>query len=832
MHTSPPARSADDSAPRAARDHALSVLGWPEMAHALAARCSSLSAARDAEALLPILDENAARLSLAETEEARRLQDDEGLPVAGVRDVARAIDLASRGGRLEPSDLADVARSADALARLHESLATRADMAPLLHDRATRIARLPDLVRAIDRAVDEHGRLRDDASQELQGLHRRKASLSRGVEARLDALRRDPDVAAALTDDYVTIRDDRHVLPVRSDRRARVPGILHGRSGSGHSLFIEPTELVELNNDLRAVGLDIEEECERILRELSARVARHAAELDASLAEHRAVDLAAARARLARDLGATTPETGRDVPLDLRDLAHPMLVLMRRAAAAGAGAPVVTNDVLLEPPALGIVVSGPNTGGKTVLLKAVGLACLMVRAGLPIACSAGSRVPFIDAILADIGDEQSIERSLSSFSGHVAVLRDILAACREVGGDAIVLLDEIMAGTDPAEGGPLAEAVLEELSRLGARVVVTTHLGSLKAFAAASDVFVNAGMEFDEQSLRPTFRVRLGLPGASAAIMVAERLGLPEDLVARAKELAGTQQISVERLLRDLDAARVAADRARDEARTARSEAERGRAEWEVRLAAMARKDEQFVRRERAAFESDLAGLREQARDITRRLQGQPGLAASADAIRRLDEVRERARDAGRRALTPSGPAPPRPAPAPGIVLGPGARVRSVSMDRAGTVIDPPDARGRVRVAFGGITMAVAASDLAAAAGGAQPRATSKARRSDPVEAPAANDVPSGGVPFTPQSPRNTCDLRGQRVDEALSALSSFLERAASSGERSVVIIHGHGTGALKLAVRGELRQEPRVSRLRPGGDGEGGDGVTVALLA
>lgn len=796
-----------------ARAHALDVLSWSEIAAALASRCASEGAARQAAALMPDLPKEAAHRSLVTTAEALRLMEGEGgLPVSGVRDVEPAVSLAARGGVVEPADLAAVARTLDALARLRAAVAPREGEAPLLAALAREIDVPQGLASAIDRAIDERGSVREDASPRLVELHRRRAALGSRIEKDLESLRRDPDVAASLSDDFVTLRDGRHVLPVRSDRRLGVPGILHGRSGSGHSLFIEPARIVELNNELQSASIDLEEEIARILRDLSLRVGAEHGALERALRAHRAVDLASARARLARDLGAAAPVL-TDGELAMEGLLHPRLLLLRGPLQR---ATVVANDVALEARQRGIIVTGPNTGGKTVLLEALGLACLMARAGLFVACAEGSRVPWLEAVLADIGDEQSLERSLSSFSGHVAQLKDVLLACEQAGGQALVLVDEIMAGTDPAEGAPLAEAVLEALAATGARVVVTTHLGSLKAFAARSGVFVNAGMEFDEATLRPTYRLTLGVPGASAALSIAERLGLPPRVVARARELAGAGHVSVEALLRDLEAAREDTLRARELARRSSDEASRLREELSRQLEQVRRRDEAFVSQERAAFEREMKALREEAASITRRLQQEPTHAAVADAVSRLDRMRAK----GREASEAGGSAP---------ALAPGARVRSKSLRQPGEIVDTPDSHGRVRVRFGAITMQLATDDLEpdatpSRASAPAKRATGAARAAAP---PSDDDVPT-----TPQTPRNTADLRGMTVDEALSKVERTLERAGADGERCVVIIHGHGTGALKAAVRDALEREPLVAAFRAGRAGEGGDGVTVARLA
>lgn len=826
MSTVPPRAGSPEweAASRRAREHALDVLDWAGVTAALAELCATPAASRAANALLPDLSAGEASRSHAETAEALRLAERGLPPVAGPRDVAELVGLAAKGRVLEPEELIDVARTLDALARLVDWFGGdegvgRCAAAPGLAGRVAGMPSRRDLVVAIEAAIDPRGAVREDATRVLAGLFRRKASLADQVEKRLDGLRRDPTVGAALTDDYVTLREGRYVLPVRAERRQALPGILHGRSGSGRSLFVEPAQVVELNNDLRAAELEIEEEVRRILAELSAAVGEAADEIRGGLAEHVAVDLAVARARLAERLDAVVPVLDEEGVLDLPSLAHPLLVLMHEPDDGA----VVRNDVRLAPGSHGIVISGPNAGGKTVLLEAVGLACLMARAGLPVTAGEGARVPPCRQVLADIGDEQSLARSLSSFSGHVANLLDILAAADGGGsGPTVVLLDELMAGTDPDEGAALARALLEELAARDVRLVVTTHLGALKAFAAEGGPWRNAAMEFDAATLQSSFHVRIGVPGASAALMVAERLGLPTAVLARARELAGEDARRAEALLVQLEEARDDARRQRDAAEGERLAARRLVAEAEQRLEEARRREESAAREARTAFEAELKELREEAAALTRELQRRPSLRTATAVARRVEEIRRRA---------PAAPAVPKDAGAAPAEVGPGDRVRSESMGREGEVVEGPDGRGRVRVRFGRVTVQVPLDDLGegTAAAGETPRPRRPAGRTLPEPAGGQADV--GAVPFTPQGERNACDLRGLTVAEALARVSAFLEEARQAGERGVVLIHGHGTGALKRALREALPSEPRIVSFRPGGEGEGGDGVTVARL-
>ncbi|MEM7249609.1 MAG: Smr/MutS family protein [Acidobacteriota bacterium] len=828
----PPAETRRDAALR----HALDVLDWAALLDALAGRCATLAGAELARAAVPRPHLAEALDLLTETEEGRRLlQDERPPPLSGVRAVSEQVDAARRGMVLEPGELSEIARSLEGIDGLARYLERRGDLAPALAERGERLVRAPELVEAIDAVVDSRGRVRDDASPTLRQLQKRRSRVASRIEERLDGLRRQSTVSAALSGDNFTVRHDRYVLPVRSDRRQAVRGILHGRSQSGHSLFVEPEAVIELNNDLSTVALEIEEEKQRLLRELSSEVGARAEELTQSLDEHRHLDLAIARARLAEELGARRPVLQSEGPLELElsGLGHPLLLLTMEPSA------VIRNDVELAPPLAGVVLSGPNAGGKTVLLKSIALACLMPAIGLPVVAEPGARVPWIESVVADIGDEQSIASSLSTFSAHLVRVADALVLARE--SRCLVLLDELMVGTDPDEGSALAQAVIEQLVQGQGFFVVTTHLGRLKVFASQREELASGGMELDPETLESTYRLRLGIPGASAATSLAERMGLPEGVLTRTRELVGAEGLRLEALIAELDGARAATRMAQAEAEGLRDELARKTTELDERLAAVARADEELVGHERRRFEAELTQLREEAARITKELQAKPSLPAAQDAINRLKDLKVQAREtqpagASRAAGGSTG--------APDLRVG--ATVGSKSMGRDGEIIGGGGTRWKVR--FGHVTVQLASSDLTAPGGGrveeedaAVPGLGRKLRKRQRRAARAASAATGSAavaegsdeevLAFVPQGDHNTCDLRGERVEAALAKMTSFLATCERGGQRQVIVIHGHGTGVLKQAVREELTHEARVSQFRAGGDGEGGDGVTVVAL-
>jgi DNA mismatch repair protein MutS2 len=583
-----------------------------------------------------------------------------------------------------------------------------------------------------------------------------------------------------------------------------VPGIVHDASASGTTLFVEPEAMVDANNRLKQAELTAEREVQRVLRGLCERAAGSLDEIQAGIERLAALDLAFARGGLSRELDAVEPEVGDAGVFRLPALRHPLI----------AADEVVPNDLALGESFRVLVISGPNAGGKTVAAKALALAALGVRAGLHVCAAPGARVDRVDALLADIGDAQSLRDHLSTFSAHLANLSTIV---REASSRSLVVLDEVGVGTDPGEGAALAQAVLEALAERGARVVTTTHYNLLKEIAALDARFENACVELDPTTFAPTFRLRLGAPGASSAATLAERMGLPAPIVARARALLAGGPRELDRLLVELAASRAELDRERAEARRARDEAEAARDEHRRRA------DELRERRQRL-----LQRMREEAREMFRDAQARVagaihdlqrggGAPAAAHARERLLAAEA---ELEARLVEPEAP----PAEPGGAVdwsrARPGDAVR-VRGRGAGTLVSLPDRRGRVTVQLGAARVVLAARELVADA--ARPRS---AKPAAPARIERLEDVDdASGAALT------ECDLRGLRVDEALDRVDAALDRALAAGRARVRLVHGHGTGVLREAVRAHLAKAPHVRSHAPGEDHEGGNGVTIAVL-
>jgi len=511
-------------------DRTLAQLGWPEILAALAARCRLPAGRRRALALPFQPDAPAAREALARVDEARRLSEaGAALPFGGLSDVDGALERSLRGGVLEPLALREVAALARAVSRTRAALQAHVAEAPRLAALAEPLEPDERLADRIERAIEPSGAISDRASVELAAARERSRGLHRALKVQVETYLSDPEMERHLRDRYFTIRNERYVLPVLASARAAVPGIVHNASQSGQTLFVEPNALVELGNELAIANATAAEEELRILRELSGAVTARAAALTGGLAVLAELDALEAAARLASDLDAHAPElTAERDGFELRSLRHPLLALQ--------GKKVVASTVRMEAPARALIVSGPNGGGKTVAISAVGLSALMLRAGLPVAAAEGSRLPFFLEVKAAIDERGDLHQDLSTFTAHLTAVKEMLAGAIP---GSLVLVDEIAADTDPREGAALAAAILEALVVRGATVLVTTHLDELKALALTDAVYANARVGFDAERLAPTYQLHLGSPGSSSAIEVAARVGLPAAVVQRAREARG-----------------------------------------------------------------------------------------------------------------------------------------------------------------------------------------------------------------------------------------------------------------------------------------------------
>jgi DNA mismatch repair protein MutS2 len=794
----------------------LERLEWPRLLECLAALAATErgGAACRAERFAP--DLVAVRERLAETSEARALLDaGESLPFGGVSDLRPVLAELQRGRAVGAGDLAAVRDAARGARLMRAFLSTRGETAPRLADLANTLADLRPLEQELGAKLTPDGELRDDASPALGAARREIRRIEADIERRMSGYLRDPQIAPHLQDNFATFRENRPVLPVRADARRQVRGILHDVSSSGTTVFIEPEEVVELGNRLRLARTQLEREIERILRQLGLQVAARAEDLLAQGDTLELLDVASACGRLSRQLGAAAPEVDPDAPLQLVALRHPLLL------AEGDVPPedVVPNDVALPAQTRGLVISGPNAGGKTVLAKALGLAVLCVRSGLHVPCEPGSRMPQFDALHADIGDEQDLRAGLSTFSAR---MRNVARILDEADRQTLVIVDEVGEGTEPGEGAALAQATLEALVERGAFVVATTHFNRLKELAGSDPRFTNASAEFDRNTLRPTYRVHMGVPGSSGATWVAERMGVEPAVVERARALLDREDRRLEALTRSLSELRQELEGERQLAAHMREQTESVRAEYETRLHSLREAREQALASMKAELEAAYRSARDEIAGVVRSLQRGAGRDSGSEpgregrdanrAQQRLAKIRARTEQVEERHA-------PEPAPRPEIEwegVEPGALLELEGVKGAAILVEPPDRRGRLTVRVGGARMAITTERV------------HNVRASRPAQPPAASFT---HVARASDEGTSECDLRGLRVDEALDRAQAHVDRLLGTGSPSVRFIHGHGTGALRSAVRSWLRDAPGVAEFRPGQDGEGGNGVTVATL-
>lgn len=761
-------------------------------------------------ALRPATDLAEARARQQETSEARRLFDIQGaMGLGGARDVRPRAEAALRGVTLLPSDLLEIAGTLSSGRKLKRNLSRAADQFPHLAAIGGRIEECPGVVSEIQRCLDDRGEVVDNASPQLARIRSElKVAYERLME-RLNRIVASPDKAIYLQEALVTQRHGRYVIPLKADFKGRIPGIVHDQSGSGATLFIEPLATVELNNRWRELQLEEEREVQRILAHLSALVAEEAPSIARTVEALAELDLTFAKARYAEDIHAveaqllpfTRPSSAADGPAH-----HPGSVvrLMRARHPLLEPAKVVPVDVYLDESYYIIVITGPNTGGKTVTLKTVGLLTLMAQAGLHIPAREDSALSVFESVYADIGDEQSIEQSLSTFSAHQANIIHILDGANE---RALVLLDELGAGTDPLEGAALAQAILTHLLRRGITTLVATHYPELKGYAHTTPGVENASVEFDVETLSPTYELTIGLPGRSNALAIATRLGLPSAIVEEARNYLSTGDLAAEDLLAEIKAQREATSRAYQETLARRQTVESMARELEARLAGIEEERQNTLEAVRGQAREELALVRQEIRRLRRQVAAIAAEHAPAQHIEEQVEILEKQ------------VAPPPPLPRPQILprepLQVGDTVLVAGLGVDGEVLELSE--DGVEVQIGRFRVRVRQADVEL--------------RERSVAPPPSSAAKTLSLPPTP-SPGVELNLRGYRVDDALARLEEYLNSAFLAGLPWVRIVHGKGSGALRKAVRDVLPGHALVASFRGGEEGEGDEGVTVVKLA
>jgi DNA mismatch repair protein MutS2 len=799
---------------------------WRTLTQQIAEQTSSPEGRELALSLTGLADRELAEARLREIAEYMTvLEEGEEAPIYGLRDIRQAVQHVAREGILHAEDLEAIARNGDVASRVRRFFRNRVETAPILSDIASRLDPCDELRQALNHAVEPGGRLSDHASPDLRRLRRNVQTQIDRIKTKVDQLLKSKSLEPLLQDDYFTVRDDRYVFPIRVSAKNALDGIVHGYSQSGQTAYVEPNELIELNNALRWTQIEVEEEEARILARLSNLVARHATGLEENTDLLAYLDLVVACAVYARSTESNVPDLSAK-EVELKGLRHPLLFLKFAAELEdGQPNPTVANDLVMGAGERVLIVSGPNTGGKTVLIKAFGLAALMARAGLPVPAAEGSKLPFYANVFTDIGDEQSIDRDLSTFSSHLVNINSFLDRCDPT---TLVLLDELFTGTDPLQGAALAASLLEELARKGATTLVTTHLEGLKTLALEDETFANASMGFDIKSLEPTYALTLGIPGSSFALRIAERLGFPASIVTRAKDvLEGEGRLGVDQVLAQLEDQADELRRERNRLQHERDQANAARKRYERRYAELKSKERDMVHDETRALRERIDSARNLVKQKVKSIKKDNTLTRKD-----LDQIREeleKQRDEIDTIAEKTRPAKPRPdglVPVDADSLTPDMEVYAATFKRNATIVEVDRDRGEAQVQVGVMKTNVSINDLF--------YPTEQARRahvSGRKPAPNPNEQERATEELLPQNAENSVDLRGLRVDEALEKMDLFLDAAFRSRQNGVYVIHGHGTGALKRAVRGNLPSSRYVRDWRPGERGEGGDGVTIAFV-
>jgi DNA mismatch repair protein MutS2 len=803
----------------------LHVLEYPKILERLVGFCDFSASMELARQLEPTDSFDLALARLGETSEARRLfSTNDNIGVGGAHDIRPAVELAARGGVLDPQQLLDIKSTLISSREIKKSLERKTDEYPRLSQIAQGLPEAHGMVDAISRVLSDRGEVLDSASPRLGTLRREIKIAHDRLMSRLQ--RYLTESANKLQEPIITQRDGRYVIPLRAEFKGQIKAVVHDQSSSGATLFVEPLPVVELNNAMRELELQERDEERRILYELSAEIAGHREQLIYGMENLAMLDLIFAKAKYAEELKASEPALHQrpkvkghqsedfrpstfDVPhLKLMNARHPLLDPNT----------VVPIDVDPRPGTRAIVITGPNTGGKTVSLKTVGLFALMAQSGLHIPAQSGSDLPFFHAVYADIGDEQSIEQSLSTFSGHIT---NIIRILKQIDARSLVIFDELGAGTDPQEGAALAQAILKFLLESGCTTLVATHYPELKTFAHSTEGVVNASLEFDIKTLRPTYRLTIGLPGRSNALLIAQRLGLSQQIIDSAREEINPENLRADKLLDDIRKERNRTSRERQKLEKARDRLEAQTKEIEARLEKIEDERREVLAKARAEGELEVAVLRRNIDSLRSQLRKakQP-----LDALNKIEEKVEAIEEKVEAPVERRQTIDNRPLSIVNRPLSPGERVIVSTLNTEGVVTALGESDAEVQV--GSLRVRARLVDLMRK--GQEEEATEKTEGKKQEAEGSGRAVISG----TNKSPGLELNLRGKLVEEGLEELERYLERAYSAGLLFVRIVHGKGTGRMREAVRSALKASPYVVSFEEPKENEGGAGVTVAKIA
>lgn len=728
-----------------------------------------------------------------------------------VADVRGSIKRAEQGGMLTIRELMEISRVLYAARRLKAYLEDASEECTVLHDMGQQLLTAKALEDRINGAIISEEELADDASAELSTIRRKMKNLHGKIKDTLNGMIHSAHYKKYLQDPIVTMRSDRYVIPVRAEYKNEVPGIVHDTSATGQTMFIEPMSVVNSNNEIRDLRNKEQQEIERILAELSAAAADNSHEVFVDYRTIAELDFIFVKGKLSLDMDATEPRLNGKGIINFKYARHPLIDKDK----------VVANDITFGKEIDSLIVTGPNTGGKTVTLKTVGLLSVMAAAGLHITARENSDAAVFSKIYADIGDEQSIEQSLSTFSSHMVNIVKIL---KNVDNNTLALFDELGAGTDPTEGAALAIAIIEHLRLMGVKTLATTHYSELKLFALTTDGVENASCEFDVKTLQPTYRLLIGVPGKSNAFAISRRLGLDRRVIDRASDILSDEDIRFEDVVTDLEQARAEARRDADENARMKRELKDLRKQVEADRIKLKENKSRILEEAHREAKIIVMDAKSEANDIIRDLERmrQKGIKAGGDLDDKTSAAREKLKkredsiDEKMKRVSK----PKQTYVEPPKNLKPGELVKILDMDQEATIIKPPDKSGKARVQAGIIKMDVHVSNL-------RRIDSDKQRQKEMTE----KFVPTRSFESKTKTVSTEVDVRGQYPEEAWMNVEKFLDDCYLAGVSPARIVHGKGTGVLKKHVRDMLRKHRYVKSWRPGVFGEGDDGVTVVEL-
>ncbi|MGL4484541.1 MAG: endonuclease MutS2 [Anaerovoracaceae bacterium] len=754
----------------------------------------------------PLVDYFKVKAALSETSEAVSLIENKGsLPLGNFYNISNSIILAAKGGALSIRQLLHVLYNMTVARNVSSFMNSDIPVLTIVKGMTDALAINKELEDKIDSSILSEEEISDNASPELKSIRRGMGRQNEAIKNKLNQLINSSDNRTYLQDAIVTIRAGRYVIPVKQEYRARFPGIVHDQSSSGATVFVEPQAIVNLNNKLRELEAAEKIEIDRILRELSAEVGEFAEALKYNQELLLSLDFIMAKGKLSREMKAEPAEINEDGFVDLKKARHPLIDKSK----------VIPINVYVGGDFNALIVTGPNTGGKTVTLKTVGLLSLMSQSGLHIPAWPGSKLPIFDNVFADIGDEQSIEQNLSTFSSHMTNIVQIVNNADE---GSLVLFDELGAGTDPTEGAALAIAILEKIIEKDSRVIATTHYTELKKFALSAENVENASMEFDIETLSPTYKLAVGVPGKSNAFEISKKLGLPNELIEHSKRLLDAGALEFEDLVSSIENDRNKTEEEREKAESASREIKKRLDEIKNEEKRLKKENEAIINKAKAEARDIVKEAKNFTKEIQKELREITKIESLGERNKRLDKNRHRIKDrAGRYKEQIELEQNEDPLSIDDVEIG--HLVKIVSMNQTGDVIGLPDKNEDLLIQLGSMKMKVNAKDLQLINNG-------KVKRTPTGVARYSNILRSKAKTVSPM-----IDLHGKNLDEALLELDKYLDDVAMSGLHEVTINHGVGTGVLKNGIRKELKTHPHIKSFRRGEFNEGGDGCTLVRI-